>query len=252
MGDIHFSFAIPKTASTFGWALIKRIASLGGLDVRTLSSFSKGGLHPEDYIDPVTEEALARVQKEIGEGCAVIKTHGGGGTTLVAKMVRENRSKVFVSYRDLRDVSLSLIDHGAKARKVGSKDCADILKPEDAIPLIKVGLERMDSWVRDCAPLMIPYNEICFDTPTTIRRVADRFGVAVSFGEVMDGFKHKEKDIGQFNKGVMDRYKTEMNDDTSELFLQTFRSYYEKYFPEALEVESADIGPERSLIPRTH
>ena len=44
----------------------------------------------------------------------------------------------------------------------------------------------------------------------------------------------KEKDIGQFNKGVMDRYKTEMNDDTSELFLQTIRSYYEKYFPEAL------------------
>ncbi len=248
MGDIHFSFGIPKTASTFGWALIKRIAILGGLDVRPLTSFAKGGHHREDYIDPVTEETLARVQEEIGDGCAVIKTHGGGGTTIAARMVRENRSKVFISYRDLRDVSLSLIDHGARARKVGIKDHTDILKPEDALPLIKVGLERMDSWVRDCAPLMIPYNEICFDTPTTIRRVADRFGVAVSVGEVMDGFKHKEKDIGQFNKGVIDRYKTEMNDNTSELFLKTFRSYYEKYFPEALEVELAGTGPERNLL----
>jgi hypothetical protein len=213
--------------------LAKRIAKLGGMDVATLTKYSKGSYAPEDAIDPVSAEKLALVQEEIGDRCAVIKTHGAR-TPAAARLVDEGRAQVFVSYRDLRDVTLSLIDHGARTRAAGGKDFAEFLKPRDSITMLTDAVSRMQTWMTDCNPLLVPYDEVAFDTRTTVARIAERLGVHVSVEEVLDAFKDKQQSIIQFNKGIKDRYKSELDEEDSQLFLTHFHDFYEKYYPEAL------------------
>ena len=75
MTRIYISYGITKSASTFAWQLIKRIAIGGGLPIATLTSRSKGKNSPVDYIDPLSEENLDLVKEDVGDLPVVIKTH---------------------------------------------------------------------------------------------------------------------------------------------------------------------------------
>ncbi len=230
MGDIIICFGVAKSASSFSWQLVKRIAILGGKDVATLTWRSKGSDAPEDAIDPVSGPNLALVQEEIGARTAVIKTHGAA-TKEAIDLVKQGRSKVFVSYRDLREVALSLIDHGARSRAAGQNAYAEFLAPRNSIEALKDSVKRMQSWVDHCDPLLLPYDWVSFDTRDAIRAIAKKLEVDVSIDKALETFSDREKSIIQFNKGVRERYKSDMDDETSTIFLRTFEEYYKTYFP---------------------
>ena len=231
MGKIFICYGIPKSASSFTWQLVKRTATIGGLDVATLTVYSKGKPTPEDAIDPVSGKNLALVQEEIADRCAVIKTHGAQ-TKEAAELVKQGQSKIFVSYRDLRDVALSLIDHGQRSRSRGATDFSQFLEPRDSLVTLTDAVRRMQSWVDTCDPLLISYEDVSFDTENTVKRIAQKLEVQVSVDEVLRFFEHKKDVIIHFNKGVRDRHQTEMDPETSALFLNTFPEYYKRYFPD--------------------
>lgn len=235
MGAIYISYGITKSASTFAWQLIKRIAINGGMPVATLTAKSKGANSPEDYIDPVSDEKLQLIRAEVGDAPVVIKTHGGV-TPAAARLVAEATAQVFVSYRDLRDVALSLLDHGARSRKQGIKDFAQFYEVSDTIESIKAQVQRLEGWVRSCKPLLISYDELCFDTRSTISRIAQRLGVSADIDAIFNQFSSHKNLIGQFNKGERRRFEREMNMKTSAFFINTFYSYYETYFPDEIQI----------------
>jgi len=96
MAPIYISYGITKSASTFAWQLIKRIAIVGGLPVATLTTKSKGANTPEDYIDPVSDEAIRAIRSDVGDLPVVIKTHGPV-TPTVTRLVADGEAKVFAS-----------------------------------------------------------------------------------------------------------------------------------------------------------
>ena len=243
MGCIYISYGITKSASTFAWQLIKSIAIQGGLPVATLTSKSKGVDSPEDYIDPIIDEKLRLIGADVGDAPVVLKTHGYV-TPTVARLVTEGKAQVFVSYRDLRDVALSLLDHGARSRHQGIRDFAEFYKPLDTFDTIRDQVERFENWVQSCEPLLIPYDEICFDTRTTIHRVAERLGVFVNVDAVFAHFEENKSQIGQFNKGKQRRFEREMSRETSEVFLDQFFNYFRKYFSGALADDRGVTAPE--------
>ena len=233
MGTIYISYGITKSASTFAWQLIKRIAICGGLPIATLTSKSKGANSPEDYIDPVSEKNLDLIREDVGDLPVVIKTHGDV-TPAAARLVAEGTAQVFASYRDLRDVALSLLDHGARSRAKGIKDFSEFHELTDTLEDIRVQVQRFENWVQLCKPLLLSYDEICFDTRSMIPRIAERLGVSVDVELISNEFASNNASIGQFNKGEKRRFEREMNSEVSALFVDTFSTYYKTYFPDEL------------------
>ena len=225
MGGIYISYGITKSASTFAWQLIKRIAVNGGLPVATLTPKSKGVNSPEDYIDPVSRKKLDLIRADVGDLPVVIKTHGGV-TPAATRLVADGAAWVFVSYRDLRDVALSLLDHGARSRAKGIRDFAEFYDVSDTLEIIKTQVQRLEGWVKSCKPLLLSYDEVCFDTRSTISRIAERLGVSVNIEMISSEFDLKKDLIGQFNKGERRRFEREMDSETSSLFIETFARYY--------------------------
>jgi hypothetical protein len=230
MTRIYICYGITKSASTFAWQLIKRTAISGGLPIATLTLKSKGANSPEDYIDPVSEETIRRIHSDVGDLPVVIKTHGPV-TPAAVRLVTEGEAQVFASYRDLRDVALSLLDHGTRSRRMGIRDFAEFNEVSDTISSIEFQVRRLDNWVKSCTPLLIPYDEICFDTRTTILRISKALGVSVDFESVFDEFSSGRTRIGQFNIGMRRRFSCEMSPETSNLFLRRFLSFYAEYYP---------------------
>ena len=257
MTRIYISYGITKSASTFAWQLIKRTAISGGLPIATLTSKSKGANSPEDYIDPVSEQNLELIREDVGDLPVVIKTHGGV-TPSVARLVAEGTAEVFASYRDLRDVALSLLDHGAKSRAKGIRDFAEFHNLSDTLNDIKTQVEKFQNWVQSCKPLLLSYDEVCFDTRSTIKRIAERLGVSVDVELIFDEFHSNKKSIGQFNKGENRRFEREMDAGSNIFFVNTFASYYKAYFPEEIQmiknsqavlaVAGEEVGPAASQV----
>ena len=230
MARLYISYGIPKSASTFAWQLIKRIAIRGGLPIATLTAKSKGRNSLEDYIDPVSEEKLQLVRDEVGDAPVVIKTHGGA-TPAVIRLVAEGEAMAFASYRDLRDVALSLLDHAARSRMQGIADFAHLHTLQDTLPILETQVQRFEKWIASCAPLLIPYDEICFDTRATITRIADCIGVTVDVESIFAEFAGNKTAIGQFNKGERRRFEREMTHEDSTNIFNQFSEFYRKYMP---------------------
>jgi hypothetical protein len=239
MTRIYISYGITKSASTFAWQLIKQTALIGGLPIATLTAKSKGANSPEDYIDPVSEENLNLIQEDVGDLPVVIKTHGGA-TPAAARLVADGTADVFASYRDLRDVALSLLDHGARSRAKGIKDFSEFREVEDTLEDIKVQVRRFENWVKLCNPLLLSYDEICFDTQSTISRIAGRLGVSVDVEAISNEFISNKNLIGQFNKGENRRFEREMDAKTSLFFVNAFAPYYQTYFPHEIEMTTSN------------
>ncbi len=234
MTQIYISYGITKSASTFAWQLIKRTAISGGLPIATLTSKSKGANSPEDYIDPVSEKNLNLISEEVGNLPVVIKTHGDA-TPTAARLVAEGTAQVFASYRDLRDVALSLLDHGARSRAKGIKDFSEFYQLADTLEDIKTQVQRFEKWMQLCKPLLLSYDEVCFDTRLAISRIAERLEVSVDVGLIFDEFNENKSAIGQFNKGEKRRFEREMDNKTSALFVDAFAPYYKTYFPDEIQ-----------------
>lgn len=226
---ILFSYGIPKSASTFAWYLIKTIAISGGISVATLSPRSKGTNSIEDYVDPLSDENLRLVIAEAGDKSVVLKTHGWP-TRGVVDLIKSGNGLAFASYRDFRDVALSLMDHAARSRKCGNKDFAEFYKLSDTISLLQDQERRFSEWRRLCDPLLIPYDEICFDTRTTIKRIADRLSVSVDVESIFTSLVNEREHLPQFNKGEKSRFMREMDLASSNLIVKTFSQYFEELF----------------------
>jgi hypothetical protein len=233
MGRLYISFGMTKSASTFAWRLIKQIAQTGGLPVATLSVKSKGRQAWEDYVDVLSETNLQLIAEEIGDAPAVIKTHSAV-TPAILRLAAAGEAVVFASYRDLRDIALSLLDHGARSRVRGVADFASLYTVEDTLPVLANQVRRFTDWVKSAQPLLLPYDEICFDTRTTIGRIAARLAVTVDAEEIFAAVDSSKRSVRQFNRGEHRRFDREMHPDTQGLIVKEFDEFYAEFFPEAI------------------
>jgi hypothetical protein len=244
MGCLYVSFGMTKSASTFAWQLIKQIAQSAGIPVATLTDKSKGRKTWEDYIDLLSETNLQLIAEDIGDAPVVIKTHGVV-TPPIIRRVATGEALAFASYRDLRDIALSLLDHGARSRMNGVPDFASLYTIEDTLPLLATQVQRFTDWVKFARPLLVPYDEICFDTRTTITRIAERLDVPVDVEEVFGLVESSKRSIRHFNKGELRRFEREMHPDTGSAIMREFHDFYAEFFPEAMLQEGASATDRR-------
>lgn len=226
---IIISYGMPKSASTFAWMLIKQILIEAGETVATLSTDAKKNRSKEDYVSHLEPGQIEKIASEAGDGSVVVKTHAAANSFKGFAQPFEC-SFVFVQFRDPRDISLSLLDHGARTRARGIHDFADCVDYESTLKYIDSALERARSWMELDGAMNISYDELCFDGAKTTQRIIERLGVIVDPSEVLKKFEDKSK-ITQFNKGSRDRWRKEMEEAESRKFLQRYQSFYSKNMP---------------------
>lgn len=218
------SYGMPKSASTFAWMLLKAVARNSGGTVVTLSAAAKGNNSKEDYVLDLEGDRADRIAQEVGARCVVIKTHSGV-RKFTGYRKRFANSFVFVQHRDPREIALSLIDHGARARKLGIPDFAQCVDFESTYPFIDDAMQCLRGWIRRPNSIAISYDDLCFETDQVIRRICAHLGTNADADRVLAAFSDKSQII-QFNKGVKARWKDEMPPAASDAFLRRYRQYY--------------------------
>lgn len=226
-GTIVVSYGMPKSASSFAWMLIKKIAQEGGLDVRDLSANAKGNKSAEDYLTDANEDRQRIIKDEVGDGTVVIKTHAGPKAFPNIEKHYE-KAIIFAQHRDPREIALSLIDHAARSRRLGISDFAECTNVENCRPVIISAIDNFISWCKIPKTCAISYNELCFELEKTIPIISQSLNVTVDTEEIINHFKDKSKII-QFNKGQKDRWKNEMTEDDENFILEYCKEYY-NYF----------------------
>jgi len=214
---IIIQLGVHKSASTFLVQLIQSSISLSGGEVeyrpmaRMNSTFFEQHV---DFLDTRNDHVL-------------VKTHGYLTQALEHRLA-ENKVKVFATYRDPRDVVLSVLDAAQVQRDQGNTKTriAKVQSFEDALNFVRQDYDRFFKWAEVGQLHYISFDDLALNPESVISRVCNELSISVKPGVVLEKFKDKQN-IRRFNKGKPDRYKSELSTDEQALVLSRFPDYQE-------------------------
>lgn len=220
---IYICYGITKSASTFLYQLTEEVFREAGRPVARLGPpFTRPGAL-ENYFDFIDDNLLARIDDQTGGADIVLKTHGPP-CGRVSDRLASGRVLASASIRDPREIALSMIDHGARARRWRSTPFSEFVTLTDTLNALDIQLPFFEAWAAIDRVAVISYNEICYDTATVIATIADQLNVKVAADRVLARFQDKRL-IGQFSKGKALRH-TELSDADQAIFLKRYEAIY--------------------------
>lgn len=207
---VFFSYGMTKTGSTLAFELVRSALELCGKAQPKLSPNAVIESEKVNFVSHVSEEqasAILSEAKDIGHLIA-IKTHTVPDPPL-REIFARGQAQGHVIYRDPRDVALSMMDHGARARKRGKLAFSEIETLDDALNGIRNQCDTMLEWLRLPGIRPISYDHVAFDSIRTTREILAELGLKGPARRIVDLAKNGR--FTQFNKGKQARYKTEMS-----------------------------------------
>lgn len=222
---IYICYGITKSASTFLYQLTEEMFRAAGRPVARLAPpFVAGVL--DNYFNIIDDELLGRIDDHTGGADIVLKTHGPPRGR-VADLVASGRVLASAAIRDPREIALSMVDHGARARRWRSTPFSEFETLTDTLNSLDIQIDIFEEWAAIDRVAVILYNEICYDTATVISTIADQLKVEVEADQVLAAFEDK-RIIGQFSKGKALRY-SEMSAADQAVFLDRYASIYASF-----------------------
>jgi len=224
---LFFSYGITKSGSTLAFELVRSALDSCGFNQLRLSDRAVQG--PDKVLNFVVDigaaqqAALLREAKELGYMVA-LKTHRAP-SIYVKELLHSGEAIGHVVYRDPRDIALSMLDHGRKARSNGEEAFAKIESLDDTVKAITSQLKRLEEWVQLPGMSLIHYDDLAFNTLATCGRILEQLQLDGSAKEICRLVL--EERFTQFNKGIPCRWKAEMTDFESARFLQEFSALYD-------------------------
>lgn len=219
---IYICYGITKSASTFLYQLTEEVFRAAGRPVARLAPPLVAGVL-DNYFNIIDDELLDRIDDHTGGADIVLKTHGPPRGR-VADLVTSGRVLASASIRDPREIALSMVDHGARARRWRNKPFSEFVTLSDTLDSLDVQINIFEEWAAIDRVAVISYNEICYDTATVISTIANQLKVEVEANHVLAAFQDK-RTIGQFSKGKALRY-SEMSAADQAMFLDRYASAY--------------------------
>jgi hypothetical protein len=227
---IYVSYGMRKSGSTLAFELTKAILEQNGFPQPRLSRQavpSDAGINFVHQLSQAQLEAIEAEARALGSPM-VLKTHVAP-TPEAAAWVAAGRIRGHCVYRDPREMALSTLDHGRRARERGEQAFANIETLEDAIADIHHQVPNFLEWVRLPGFLPLFYDDVAFDTRSTVRRLCRQLGLKADPDEVERIAKQER--FTQYNKGVPGRAK-ELPPEDGERILEAFRDFYEEFIPD--------------------
>lgn len=218
-----FAAGMQKSGSGWLFSLTNSIlARSGGVDARRVQS----GLVASRLLDgPNCLVGIVRWPQmsmlyglSLRHGSFVVKTHDAP-TSAVRSLCGSGRARAIYSYRDLRDVALSALDHGRRLRLEGrTGSLRTITTLEEALRYADGLVPTWRDWLSCPGTLALRFEDAVTDPATVVRRITDHLGVRLDSSEVRDLLEEFPPGMGNpdwsdglhFNKGVAGRHRSEM------------------------------------------
>lgn len=224
---IYFSYGMTKSGSTLAYELARAALVLSGFDQPRLSTAAVMDRKKLNFVAHLTEANTAALLAEaeaLGH-MVVIKTHTRPDPPVVA-LLQSGQAIAHATFRDPRDMALSMVDHGDKSRAKGRPGFTEFREPADALENIKHQSNSLLAWLSLPGVKPLFYNDLAFDMEATTRAMMAHMGLTADPAAVIQMATGER--FTQLNKGIRDRYRTEMDTSLSARFLTEFAPFYAK------------------------
>lgn len=222
---VVFSYGMTKSGSTLAFELARTALELSGFPQPLLPEAATGTAKRINFAGHLDEEnisALGEAVRDIGHP-VVVKTHTRPDPCVIG-MIDYGEAIIQASYRDPREMALSMLDHGDRSRAAGKPAFANIGTLEDAMRDISSQIDTLTQWLYrpNCLPLY--YEDIAFRSLGTTRRILRQLQLDIPAGKVVN-YVLKERFI-QLNLGIKKRFQGQMDEADQRRFRQTYRTFY--------------------------
>ena len=228
---IYFSYGMTKCGTTLAYHMVSEALAQAGAEQHRLPAHLIGSNKKLNFGSHFSEDQadeLWQAVKSIGHPM-VVKTHTRPDPAVV-KLMQDGRAIAHACYRDPRDMALSMLDHGQRARAAGNPAFSEIVTLEDAKNGIRNQCDSLTAWLRLPNVLPLNFEDIAFDMPATVQRLLDQLKIsgdpAKIAAKVLDGR------FTQFNKGRPKRHKTEMSTQDNREFACEFAPFLSRLLDE--------------------
>jgi hypothetical protein len=216
-----------KSGSTLAFELCKSVLEHQGFFQRHLPDEV---VLPGRRINFMTDLSTAALERALAEvkprEIIVVKVHtpvDAQQASFIESAIRANRMKVVVNVRDPRDICLSLVDAGRKAREKKRAAFAEIVTLADASAAVRKQLSACRTWGAIAGALHLSYDELAFDSRSAVAKICDYFGIPhLTDEDVSTIMTALRKDtFTQLNKGIQNRHKSELSEEQNEQLLDS-------------------------------
>lgn len=219
-----------KSGSTLSFELVRGVLMGAG---HSQAKVRCAGIKPRargNHLSGLSRDSLLEVIESIGRGRIVAaKTHKCFSDDMFAWMEQlqaERKIQVVVSYRDPRDVCLSLIDHGAKAREDGRPGFAKIHDLSGAADAFARAIPKFRKWGSLRGSLRLHFETMAFSPDEAIGAIERVLGVSCDHEAVK---AHAfEGAFTQRNKAKKNRFEDELDDVQKQELGDRFGEFIER------------------------
>jgi hypothetical protein len=225
-------YGITKSGSTLAFQLVRGILELAGHQQEKLPDGTVNPGHPINFVQPLNKKRLNQLMAAVGERWIAVKTHGGIGDPMFAyldEMHEAGKLQVIVSYRDPRDVCLSLVDAGVKARAIGMVEFSEITDLDSAVAAVSEKVEKFAKWAALRHALLLDYNTVAFAPDRAIDLLEARLGMRPD-RERVKRYAYEEA-FTEKNRARRDRFRSELtpeqNAELKRMFGEIIANFFE-------------------------
>ncbi len=223
-------YGMAKSGSTLTFELVRGVLMGAGHSQEKVRS---NGLKPKargNYILSVTRETISDIVEAIDPGRIVAaKTHSKFSDDMfgwLEELQSQRKVQVITSYRDPRDICLSLVDHGAKARDKGREGFSRIRDLDDAADLVERAILKFRKWSALRGAVRLYFDTVAFSPDEAIAAIENVLGVSCDH----EAAKHHafEDAFTQRNKARKNRFEEEMDEEDREMLTARFGEFIER------------------------
>ena len=224
---LYFSYGMTKTGSTLAFELVRTALDLSGFPQDRLEMEAILDSSSINFVRRLTDSQLTSLSDEAKRRGypIVLKTHSRPTRALI-NMILSGEALADASYRDPRDMVLSMLDHGNRARKNGQKSFSNLYTSEDTLENIRHQHNTLTAWLRIPGTLPLYFEDVAFETAAIAKTILERLDLKLDPAVLADVVLSQR--FTQKNKAVRLRYPNEMNRKLSSEIEAEFAPLFEK------------------------
>ena len=238
---LYVCAGMEKGGTTYTYNLTKLVLAEAGFPYVHLERHLRGDPsakeRPANNIWSWAPEIVENLRNADRDGAIVaLRTHEGPSQEAI-DLLNSTGGKAHIAIRDPRDLALSLIDMSRIVLEKGRSNRAGIEVDDitTTFAAIRTNVDNVTRWkdATDC--IVLYYEDTAFRPEVSIRALCDQLGLVVPAGRFAALAEEAgENQDGKRNVAQPLRHKREMDEATQALFLDEFRPFYERFFPDAL------------------
>lgn len=222
-------YGITKSGSTLAFELIKgMLETVGHPQIRLPDDV----VRPEqivNFVEPVDRESLQKLLAAIDERWIAVKNHSPitDETFLyLERLQREGLVRVTASWRDPRDICMSLLDAAVQAKVLGTKEFSEFTDLTIAVRIMRRKLAAFRRWGALKGTLRLDYDTVAFSPDRAIDEIEPFLGIA-SDRERAKQYAFNEAST-QMNKGKRHRAAEELSPEEYAALTDVFSEFLER------------------------